>query len=123
MGWERIIEGNGLGMTLTGMFIVFSGLILVSLFVSMLPRIMSSLGHLRSLRERRAIRAVEANPENESLQEADEQALLWAAIGYVVQAEMEQENLLDYQSITIKRDGSQRVWAVAGKMRTLSTRM
>lgn len=123
MGWERIIEGNGLGMTLTGMFIVFSGLILVSLFVSMLPRIMSSLGHLRSLRERRAIRAVEANPENESLQEADEQALLWAAIGYVVQAEMEQENLLDYQSITIKRDGSQRAWAVAGKMRTLSTRM
>jgi|SRR5690606_28799865 Na+-transporting methylmalonyl-CoA/oxaloacetate decarboxylase gamma subunit len=122
MGWDKILEGNGFGITLTGMLIVFSGLILVSFFVSMMPKIMASIERVRSFRERRAVRAAVANQGSESLQDADELEL-WAAIGYVIQAEMEQENLLDYQSITIRRDASQQVWAVAGKMRTLSTRM
>ncbi len=115
MGWDKILEGNGFGITLTGMLIVFSGLILVSFFVSMMPKIMASIERVRSFRERRAVRAAVANQGSESLQDADELEL-WAA-------EMEQENLLDYQSITIRRDASQQVWAVAGKMRTLSTRM
>lgn len=119
MSWESIIEGNGFGITLVGMLIVFTGLVLVSLYISSLPRILNAMQRSRERREQRG--AVTAKqPEDAAL--TDEQALI-AAIGYVIEAEIELGNLLDYQRITIQRDESQRIWAVAGKMRTLSTRM
>ncbi|MDX2481504.1 MAG: OadG family protein, partial [Desulfuromusa sp.] len=39
--WQNVIDGNGIGITLTGMLIVFSGLLLISLFITALPRVLN----------------------------------------------------------------------------------
>jgi hypothetical protein len=41
MGIQNIVAGNGLGISVTGMVIVFSGLILISVFIGLLPKILT----------------------------------------------------------------------------------
>jgi Na+-transporting methylmalonyl-CoA/oxaloacetate decarboxylase gamma subunit len=38
MGFDRVMEGQGFGIALTGMVVVFVGLLLVILFITYLPR-------------------------------------------------------------------------------------
>lgn len=40
MGLQNIIDANGIGLAITGMAIVFTVLVLVSLYIAWLPRIL-----------------------------------------------------------------------------------
>lgn len=122
MSWENVIAGEGLGLSLTGMFIVFSGLTLISLFIASIPRIFEWAGIAQSQLQRPRVQAADAaNMEREPMVWEDEELL--AAIGCVLQQEAEHLRASDAQRITIRRDDAQRNWAIVGKMRTLSTRM
>lgn len=123
MGVENIIAGDGIGIAITGMVVVFAGLILISLFITALPRAFEWAGKVRE-RERSAPRMQAADAavmERETSLEIDPDLLV--AIGYVLEAERERERSQDRQQITMREGGDQAVWTAIGKMRTLSTRL
>ena len=117
MGLHNIIEGDGIGLAITGMLIVFLGLVFISLYITALPRLYTWMQHQR---HRRVERAVPASSRADT--GLDDQALR-AAIALVIQMELDNEQALDDQRITIQHDVAQEAWAFAGKMRSLSTRM
>lgn len=120
MGVENIIAGDGIGIAVTGMAIVLAGLLLISLFVTALPRLVAWPG--AGKRERAKVQAADAAVMGEE-SSIDLDPELLAAITYVVAAEREREQSMDRQRITIREDDEQRVWTAIGKMRTLSKRL
>ncbi len=44
IGWQRIVDGQGLEIAFTGMFIVFLALAAISLCIAMLPKVMAYVG-------------------------------------------------------------------------------
>lgn len=42
-GWQRIVEGRGISISLTGMTIVFSALVIITLFIAAVPRVLDVL--------------------------------------------------------------------------------
>ncbi len=44
IGWQRIVDGQGLEIAFTGMFIVFLALATISFCIAMLPKVMASIG-------------------------------------------------------------------------------
>ncbi len=132
MGIDNIVAGDGIGIAITGMVVVFLGLLLTSAYITLLPRLFDWLDRGRSgwqarAEARRARRAagraagrtaVGAHPSPDAL-DPD----LLAAIAYVMDAERERERSEDRQRITMRDDGEQGVWTAIGKMRTLSTRL
>lgn len=122
MGWENVIAGDGIGLALTGIFIVFSGLVFISLLIASIPRAFSWAGMAKSkMTQTRAQGTNEGMMDHEPMVWADEEML--AAISCVLQAEMERERALDDQRITMRRGDRPSNWAILGTMRTLSTRM
>jgi Na+-transporting methylmalonyl-CoA/oxaloacetate decarboxylase gamma subunit len=121
MGIDNVITGHGVGIAITGMTVVFAGLVLVSLYIRVLPRVLEGAGGLARLRRDRQAKDSAAAPA--AAWNSADPALL-AAIGYVLQAEREHAIALDDQRITLREDDEeQRVWTAIGKMRTLATRM
>jgi Na+-transporting methylmalonyl-CoA/oxaloacetate decarboxylase gamma subunit len=119
---DRILDGHGFAIALTGMTVVFLGLVLVSVFIALLPRVLERLGRpgLRLPPRMQGARAATMGQETTLAIDPD----LLAAIGYVLHAEYERELLSDHQLITIREGGEeQRVWTAIGKMRSLATRM
>ncbi len=112
------MDSDGLSLALSGLIIVFSGLLLVSLYILIVPRVLGAFE-----RRRQVSRPNPAAKGTGIASESDLDPALLAAVAYVIHAEIEHELAASYQRITIQRDESQRVWSVAGKMRTLSTRM
>lgn len=43
---QNVIDGNGIGLALTGMLIVFTALILISLFIASVPRLLGLLNRI-----------------------------------------------------------------------------
>lgn len=113
LNWHNVLEGHGIGISLTGMFIVFSGLVVMSFFITALPR-MLALGTNGGSKK---VETVEA--DNEDSGEPTEEDII-AILATVLHAEME-HSFGEMTSLTISRQqrhGS--VWASAGKMRSLS---
>lgn len=121
MGLDNIIAGDGFGIAITGMIIVFAGLLLISLYIASIPKLFEWAGRQAERRKPRA-QAADAGRMGQEPMLFEDEALL-AAVGYVIRAELEQERARDLQRITIQHDESQRVWTAIGKMRTLSTRI
>ncbi len=119
MGVENIVAGNGVGIAVTGMAIVLVGLLLISLFVALLPRLVEGAA---GKGERAKVQAADAGVMGEE-QSVDVDPNVLAAITYVVAAEREREQSMDRQRITMREDQEQRVWTAIGKMRTLSKRL
>jgi len=73
-GWQRILEGQGLEVAFTGMFIVFLALATISFSIAMLPRVVAALGGMRP-----------EHPDNPTGTDApqDDEAVA-AAVGYVL---------------------------------------
>ncbi len=111
--WQNIIDGNGIGITITGMMIVFSGLLFISLFIAVLPRVLKLKDHFTSSPKTTAeVPATVAAPPSEEE--------IMAVISLVLHLELER-SLGEGHKLTIsrqKRQGS--IWASAGKMRSLS---
>lgn len=111
---QNIVDGQGIEITVLGMVIVFSGLILVSLFIGLLPQTLVWYDQLRGADKKTAGAKPVATQESSIKDE------IAAVVALVVHSELE---LDPKQRITIQRGGERRsLWTVAGRMRTLSTR-
>ncbi len=121
MSWQNVLDNNGLAICITGMSIVFSGLVLISLFIFLLPRMLALFDKLRALRLRAEDPAVEAMIETPLPGEPSAEEVA-TAIGLVIHMELERLTG-ESQKITIaRRPAPASIWASAGKMRTLSPR-
>lgn len=119
MGIDNVLAGDGFGLAFVGMSVVFAGLLAVSLYVAMMPRIFAWVERRREAPRLQAADAAVVGREPSLGIDPD----LLAAIGYVFQAERERQLAQDHQEITLRDDDEQRVWTAIGKMRTLSKRM
>ncbi len=73
--FEKIIDGKGVSISVTGMLIVFMALVTITLFLLLLPRILKLVNKVYP--------EVEEETLNES-QEVSEDAEIVAAIGYAM---------------------------------------
>ncbi|MBE9487161.1 MAG: OadG family protein [Chloroflexi bacterium] len=113
--WQNVIDGNGIGITLTGMLIVFSGLALISLFITALPRVLDWGSRLAAGKDTPS--TVQAGA-SVAMEPSDEEIM--AALALVLHLEL-QHSLGEDSKVTISRQQRQgSIWASAGKMRSLS---
>ncbi|MBN2645660.1 MAG: OadG family protein [Desulfuromonadaceae bacterium] len=113
---SNILTGNGIAITLTGMLIVFSGLLLISLFISSLPRLLSWLDQLKQKTPAATDSSISAQATE--LTEPE----IHAAISLVLHLELERCGG-DLQRITIhERPAMASFWNPRGQMRSLSDR-
>jgi Na+-transporting methylmalonyl-CoA/oxaloacetate decarboxylase gamma subunit len=114
---QNVLDNRGIAITLTGMLIVFSGLVLISLFISQLPNLLRAYDRLRTRKVR------EANPDAKAVPDtAAQEDEIMTAIGLVIHLELDRLTG-ESQKITIsRRPGQGSIWASAGKMRSLSQR-
>lgn len=112
---SNIPENHALQISLMGMGVVFTGLILVSLFILLLPRILDLLDKLLN-------REV---PAEEPLPEADEdnerEAEIRAAIAMVLEHALTPDDGSSLQRITIRRKPADSIWREVSQMRSLSS--
>lgn len=112
---QNVLDSNGITITITGMLIVFSGLLLISLFIIILPHALARLDRL--LMGKTTSQPVVTNvPEEPSEQE------IMAAISLAIHMELERCGG-DLQRITMqRRTPAGTFWNSAGKVRSLSNR-
>lgn len=113
--WSNVIAGDGLSTALMGMTIVFAGLVTLSLYIALLPKL---LNLLNSGKKKAAfVSSVSATQGSRALSEEE-----LAAVGYVVHAE--QQRLIESDlRVTIPSSGDARsAWALSSKMRTFPNR-
>ncbi len=126
--FDRVVEGNAIPITITGMTIVFLGLLSISLMIAFLPKLLKILDRRLAPRRPRgsspsttsAHAKIEASSGPGTIPEhlPPETA---AAVALVVH--MELTRIRGQSRITIDESRRQNVWGVVGKMRRLSTRM
>jgi Na+-transporting methylmalonyl-CoA/oxaloacetate decarboxylase gamma subunit len=113
---QNVLDGHGIAISLTGMLIVFSGLVLISLFITQLPNLLALYDRLTTRRSDQSV-PVPTAPEA-----SDREEDIMTAIALVIHLELERLTG-ESQKITIsRRPGQGSIWASAGKMRSLSQR-
>ena len=121
---QNIIQGDGISISLTGMAIVFSGLLIITVFILLLPVVLE-LASKKQLKKvvtsKTALKssAVETGATGVVENGADEDKDIASVIGLVLHLEQERHFQSDNQYITMSRDGSQQsMWGKTGKMRS-----
>jgi Na+-transporting methylmalonyl-CoA/oxaloacetate decarboxylase gamma subunit len=118
VSWQNVLDGQGFAITLIGMVIVFSGLLLISLFIAQLPRLLDFFDRLTT-RTARPEAPSEAVAERVTVPQGEE---LLAAISLVVHMELERLTGESQKITILRRSGQGAIWASAGKVRSLSQR-
>ncbi|MEX0322080.1 MAG: OadG family protein [Puniceicoccaceae bacterium] len=123
--FQNVTNADGIGIAITGMAIVFSGLVLISLYIASMPKLLNRMEkEVAKKQARKAAKkakvAAAAAPAKPVTELTDE---MMAAIAFVIRAEKEYEDAEDHQRITVQHDDASTVWAVTGRLRNLSTRM
>lgn len=113
VGWENVIAGNGVGLAISGITIIFLSLLSISLFIRLLPRVLALVD---SGTRDRATSASVATERPEPLSEAEKEAV----IALVLHLELE------YQSgesgrVTLRPHASRSMWSSSARMRSLSS--
>ncbi len=123
--FQNVLDADGIGIAITGMAIVFSGLVLISLYISSMPKLLSRMEKVVAKKQaRKASKKAKAKAAAGPPQAITElSGELMAAVAYVIRAEKEYEDAEDHQRITVQHDDANTVWAVTGRLRSLSTRM
>ena len=122
MSFQNVLDADGIGIAITGMLIVFSGLVLISLYIASIPSLLRRLeSGFKKISEKRAVAPVPAVASLGGGTELTDEML--SAIAYVIHMEKEYEDAEDHQRITVQRDETNQVWAVTGRLRNLSNRM
>ncbi|MBM99492.1 MAG: hypothetical protein CMJ77_10225 [Planctomycetaceae bacterium] len=82
-GWANVQEQEGVAISIVGLSIVFSALVLVSLFIAVLPWILDKLSPW--------LPHVDESHDAPSIAEStvDDEKMVVAAIGYVLHTEMQ----------------------------------
>jgi len=121
ISFQNVVDADGIGIAITGMSIVFSGLVLISLYIYSIPKLLERLEKgAKKLSEKRTPSAAPVAGISGGTELTDE---LLSAIAYVIHMEKEYEDAEDHQRITVQRDDARQVWAVTGRLRNLSNRM
>ena len=115
VSWQNVLDGHGFAITLIGMAIVFAGLLLISLFITQLPRMLDLFDRLTTRQEA----ANRTDIGTATLPHGDE---LMAAISLVVHMELERLTGESQKITILRRSGQGAIWASAGKVRSLSQR-
>lgn len=115
VSWQNVLDGHGFAITLIGMAIVFAGLLLISLFITQLPRMLDLFDRLTTRPEA----ANRPDIGTATLPHGDE---LMAAISLVVHMELERLTGESQKITILRRSGQGAIWASAGKVRSLSQR-
>ena len=118
VSWQNVLDGHGVAITLIGMVIVFSGLLLISLFIAQLPRLLDFFDRLTT-RTARPEAPSEAVAERVTVPQGEE---IMAAISLVVHMELERLTGESQKITILRRSGQGAIWASAGKVRSLSQR-
>lgn len=118
VSWQNVLDGHGFAITLIGMAIVFSGLLLISLFIAQLPRLLALFDRLTT-RAARPVAPSEALAERAAGPQGEE---IMAAISLVVHMELERLTGESQKITILRRSGQGAIWASAGKVRSLSQR-
>lgn len=110
-GWDNVIAGNGIGLAVTGIGIIFISLLCLSCFIYLLPRVMRLLGGGNS--------SVSDTKQAEVMVELTEEEKQ-AAIALILHLELE------YQSgesgrVTLRPHASSSIWSSSARMRSLSS--
>ena len=122
IGFQNVVDADGIGVAITGMCVVFSGLVLISIYISSIPRVLSRME--TGFQKEKKKRTESPKPAAETVSGGTElNDNMIAAIAYVIRKELEFEDEEDHQRITVVREDTQQVWAVTGRLRNLSTRM
>ncbi|MBU2647098.1 OadG family protein [bacterium] len=128
---QNIIQGSGISISLTGMAIVYSGLLIITIFIQLLPGILDLFAEKRLIKVKPAANklmpAVEPKPlESSSTKEPvdeDEEKDIASLIGLVLHLEQERHFRSDNRYITMDRNSSQySMWGRTGKMRSTPQR-
>ncbi len=125
---QNIINGDAIGISLTGMLIVFSGLLFISIYIAILPKILAFLSKSDSKKMKK--QGKKAEPATEEMVSVPiektndtESYDIASVIGLVLQLEEERMSKVDNELITIVRDLHQpSMWGTAGKMRKIPRR-
>ncbi len=112
MDFQNVIGANGLAVSMTGMLIVFSGLVLLSLFIGLLPRVLTFVTNVQ-LSGKKDIKESTAGASELTGEMEDEIAV---AIGMVLHLEKERADLLS------KNNETRDFWGTAGNMSTIPKR-
>lgn len=112
-GWENVIAGNGVGLAISGITIIFLSLLSISLFIRLLPRVLALVDPAARIR-------TAAAPEVKDIPEALSAAEKEAVIALVLHLELE------YQSgesgrVTLRPHASRSMWSSSARMRSLSS--
>ncbi|MFH2129245.1 MAG: OadG family transporter subunit [bacterium] len=115
MGFQNIIAGNGIGISITGMIIVYSGLMLISIFIGILPRILNRAGDVPADRHQTSKKEVVSTMPVED-DSAEDQHDIVSIICMVLTMEEERRGL------SVVGGGSLNIWGTAGKAHTMPGR-
>jgi propionyl-CoA carboxylase beta chain len=113
---QNITDNEALAVSLLGMSIVFTGLIVVSLFIVVLPKVLDAYDRYRA--RRHGGETAEPEPDPADQREAD----IAAAIAFVIEHELGGDGS-QLHRLTIRRTGAESIWRQAGQMRSLSTQL
>jgi Na+-transporting methylmalonyl-CoA/oxaloacetate decarboxylase gamma subunit len=125
---KSIIEGQAVDISITGMSIVFSGLLLLSIFISVLPKILDWFENLSAAQKDKTLvpeKGGVAKKEVESPVEPvdDESNDIASVIGLVLQLELERVTSTENEQITISKNIDEpSPWSRAGRMRKMPQR-
>lgn len=111
MGWDNVVAGNGVGLALSGISIIFMSLLSISIFIRLLPRFLNLINRTRG--DEPAPASVTAPAP---LSEAEKEAV----IALVLHLELE------YQSgesgrVILRPQTSRSIWSSSARMRSLSS--
>ena len=101
----------GIPIALVGMFVVFTGLVGISLAIANLPKVLEWIDSWSGNKE------IELAPPSPAIEPPDSDELM-IALAYVIHAE-QMANETDVQKITIPIGPQSTPWSLSGKMRTL----
>ena len=126
---QNIIDGQALGISITGMSIVFFGLLFISLYIAVLPKILDYLMNFGKKGKETSLPAVSVKKQQSS-EETEAAAIkesesydIASVIGLVLQMEHERLVTAENEQITITRDIHQSsMWGSSGKMRKMPQR-
>lgn len=127
--FQNIIDGQAIGISLTGMSIVFTGLVLISVYIWLLPNILKwmtrqpatkKVEKVKTKKVEKKAAAPKAAANNTTQDEFNDIA---SVIGLVLQLEHERLTKVDNEQITISRNVNRpSMWGTAGKMRKMPQR-
>lgn len=81
-GWQAIVDGQGISISITGMAIVFAALVFISMFIALLPKLLELLDPILPTSH-----AHSASPSREEQSDLDREKVV-AAIGLVLHTEL-----------------------------------